>query len=133
TFALCGSVTRHPLNPPAVHPVAGLYEPLYLLAMFGVLLWLYRRVNVAGYVFWFFVLGYAAMRAAFSPLRLNETKVGFISVPQILALATIALALVALYIVRRMAQRDPSGADPLQPERPAPSVTGSRTPRPSRT
>src|SRR5262249_44286509 len=33
---ICGSLSQHPLTPPAVHPVAGLYEPLLLLAAFGI-------------------------------------------------------------------------------------------------
>ncbi|HZQ38823.1 MAG TPA: prolipoprotein diacylglyceryl transferase family protein, partial [Dehalococcoidia bacterium] len=133
TAAICGSISLHPLNPPAVHPVAGVYEPLTLLVIFGILWWLYRRLNVAGYVFWVFVLLYALMRFAYAPLRLNETKAGEISVPQIIAIGTVVLAIVALFVVRRMAQRDPEHAGVMEPARPQPATAGALRQRPRET
>ena len=134
TTAICGSVTKNPLNPPAVHPVAGVYEPLCLLVIFAICWYLWRRFNVSGYVFWIFVLLYAAMRAALSPLRLNESKVGDISVPQLVSAGTVVLAIVALYVVRRLAQRDPASATAIQPPVATPAVSGTLTKaRPRRT
>lgn len=115
TAALCGSITKHPLSPPAVHPVAGVYEPLGMLLIFAVLWWLYRRLHAAGYIFWIYVILYAALRAVLSPLRLNEAKVGEISVPQIVSIATVVLALVALYVVRRMKPEPAMGQAPPAP------------------
>ncbi|HEY7295089.1 MAG TPA: prolipoprotein diacylglyceryl transferase [Dehalococcoidia bacterium] len=133
TAAICGSISQHPLNPPAVHPVAGVYEPLTLLVIFGILWYLYRRLRVAGYVFWVFVLLYALMRFAFAPLRLNETKAGQISVPQIIALGTVALAIVALFVVRRMAQRDPEHAGVMEPPRAQSTAQSTLRQRPRET
>jgi phosphatidylglycerol:prolipoprotein diacylglycerol transferase len=118
-----------------VHPVAGLYEPLILLGIFAVLWYLYRRLSTAGYIFWIFVLLYAAMRFALAPLRLNETQWNGVSVPQVLAGATVVIAVVALYIVRRMAQRDPENAAAVAPVREArPSLApAAGTPRARRT
>ncbi|MHB8575478.1 MAG: prolipoprotein diacylglyceryl transferase [Dehalococcoidia bacterium] len=134
TTAVCGSITRHPLNPPAVHPVAGLYEPVILIGIFFFLWYLYRRLNVAGYIFWVFVLLYAVMRFALAPLRLNETKWGSISVPQVTAAITVVVAIIALFIVRRMAQRNPENATAVAPIRetasPLSGPSGRRT-RPS--
>lgn len=115
TTAICGSLTQHPLNPPAVHPVAGLYEPIGLLLIFALLWYLYRRFTVAGYIFWIYVVLYAALRFVLAPLRLNESKLGVISVPQIVSLATVVLALIALFIVYRMAQRSPETSTAMQP------------------
>jgi prolipoprotein diacylglyceryltransferase len=107
--------------------VAGVYEPLCLLVIFAICWYLWRRFNVSGYVFWIFVLLYAAMRAALSPLRLNESKVGDISVPQVVSSGTVVLAIVALYIVRRLAQRDPVSATAIQPPVATPAVSGTLT------
>lgn len=129
TTAVCGSITQHPLNPPAVHPVAGLYEPLGLLVIFLVLWWLYRRLNVSGYIFWIYVLAYAGLRFALAPLRLNESKVGEISVPQLVSIATVVLAIVALFVVHRMAKAHPETAGAMQPPGPPKPALSSQKPK----
>ena len=130
TAAICGSITRHPLNPPAVHPVAGLYEPLGLLLVFAFCWYLYRRLDAAGYIFWINVAAYAVLRFGLSFLRTNEAKVGALSVPQIIAMPMFALALLALYIVHRMAKRSPESSAAMQPAIPAPPPrTGRPQPR----
>jgi len=131
TTAICGSISHSPLNPPAVHPVAGLYEPLGLLLIFGICYYLWRRLHVSGYIFWVYVLLYAVLRFALAPLRLNESKLGQISVPQVVSVVTVVLAIIALFIVRRMAQRHPETAGIMEPptSRTAQSTTTAK-PRP---
>lgn len=118
TTALCGSQTLHPLNPPAVHPVAGLYEPLLLLIGFGICLYLFNRVRQAGYVIWVYVLIYAAIRFSLAYLRISETLVfnGFMAMAQFLALLSLPIAAVGLYLTRREARRHPEAALAVQPQ-----------------
>ncbi|HZU77900.1 MAG TPA: prolipoprotein diacylglyceryl transferase family protein, partial [Dehalococcoidia bacterium] len=124
TTAICGSISQHPLNPPAVHPVAGVYEPLALLVVFGICWWLFYRVRTAGYIFWIYVAAYALIRFGLSGLRINETKVGIISVPQLIAIPMAALALAGFYVLRRMALEHPESAGAMQP---TPSPIGALT------
>ena len=99
--ASCGSLSHSPLQPPAVHPVAGLYEPLLLLVVFAILWVGFRRLAVPGVLFWVFVILYAALRFALAPLRLNETKVGAVSVPQLVAVASVLVAAAMLAVLWR--------------------------------
>jgi len=118
TTALCGSQTLHPLNPPAVHPVAGVYEPLLLLIGFGICLYLFNRLRQAGYVIWAYVLIYAAIRFSLAYLRISETLVfnGFMAMSQFLALLSLPIAVAGLYLTRREARRHPEAALAIQPQ-----------------
>lgn len=91
--------------PVAVHPVAGAYEPLLDFAILGLLLWM-RRFNIgAGWGFIAYVLTYAAVRGTLALLRTDEATVaGALSVPQLTAIATAALALVAAAYLKRRPQ-----------------------------
>ncbi|MFN8557658.1 MAG: prolipoprotein diacylglyceryl transferase [Dehalococcoidia bacterium] len=100
-----------------VHPVAGVYEPLLLLGLFWSLVYLRRVIARDGVIFWLYVLGYSAIRFALSPLRLNESEVGILSVPQLTAIATAALAVAALLWIRRMPLKSPKPAPPKPPVR----------------
>lgn len=102
-----------------VHPVAGLYEPLLLLAAFGICLWLRHHLRKDGYVFWAYVLMYSAIRFGLSGLRTNEQMVHFhhfvisvITVPQIAAVVTAVIALVAIYYIRRLPDEQPNVSAP---------------------
>ena len=91
--------------PVSVHPVAGAYEPLLDFAILGLLLWM-RRFNIgAGWGFITYVLTYAAVRGTLALLRTDEATVaGALSVPQLTAIATAALALVAAVYLKRRPQ-----------------------------
>ena len=91
--------------PVAVHPVAGAYEPLLDFAILGLLLWM-RRFNIgAGWGFITYVLTYAAVRGTLALLRTDEATVaGALSVPQLTAIATAALALIAAAYLKRRPQ-----------------------------
>ena len=103
-----------------VHPVAGLYEPLLLLGLFWVLLYLRRQVIARdGVLFWLYVLGYSAIRFGLSELRTNEAMKGPLSVPQWTALATAALAVAALLYIRRLPEKSPRPQPRPQIRRPA--------------
>jgi phosphatidylglycerol:prolipoprotein diacylglycerol transferase len=91
-----------------VHPVAGAYEPLLLVALFWGLLYLRRVIGRDGVLFWLYVLGYAVIRFALSELRINESTKGPLAVPQWISLATVALALLALWYVRRLPEKSPA-------------------------
>jgi len=88
-----------------VHPVAGLYEPLLLIALFGLLLVLMPRIKKDGYLFWINVGGYALIRFFTSFLRINEAEAGPLTVPQWIALGMLALAAVAAYIISKMPEK----------------------------
>lgn len=115
TVAVCGSATQSPLNPPAVHPVAGLYEPLLLLIGLAICIYCYNRFQHAGYVFWLYTIIYAVIRFSLSPLRLNETKWGIMSVPQVIAIPMVIVGLLGLWYTHRLAQRDPQGSLAIPP------------------
>lgn len=88
-----------------VHPVAGLYEPLLLVAVFGLLLYLQTRISKDGYLFWVYVAAYALIRFFLSYLRLNEATAGPLTVPQWVALGMLVLAGVGAYIVSKMPEK----------------------------
>lgn len=87
--------------PVAVHPVAGAYEPLLDFAILGLLLWM-RRWNIgAGWAFVTYVLTYAAVRGTLAIMRTDEATVaGALSVPQLTAIVTAGLALIAAAYLR---------------------------------
>lgn len=85
-----------------VHPVAGLYEPLLLLLVFGLLLYLQTKIHKDGYLFWIYVAAYALIRFFTSFLRLNEAEAGPLTVPQWIALGMLAVAIVGAFIVSKM-------------------------------
>ena len=78
----------------AVHPVAGGYEPILDLILFGSLLLLWRTGRVRhGWVFITYVVGYAVIRGTLALLRTDEQDVvASLSVPQLLAILTTAAA-----------------------------------------
>jgi phosphatidylglycerol:prolipoprotein diacylglycerol transferase len=132
TAAICGSISRQPLNPPAVHPVAGLYEPLALLLIFAVCWWLFRRLNVAGYIFWIYVAAYAVLRFGLSYLRTNEATAGPLTVPQVIAIPMFVIALIGLFVVYRISRRSPETSTAMQPD-PAPPSPRAGRPQPRST
>jgi phosphatidylglycerol:prolipoprotein diacylglycerol transferase len=115
----CGPL---PFYTQGVHPVAGLYEPLLLLALFGVCLWLWRTLRKEGYVFWLYVVGYSFIRFGLSGLRTNEQMVHWhhltITVPQIAALVMFVLAIVVLNYLRSLPDASPAPAPAPAPARP---------------
>lgn len=114
----------------AVHPVAGLYEPLLLLGLFWSLLALRRVIARDGVVFWLYVLGYAAIRFGLSPLRTNESMKGPLSVPQWIAIGLAVLAVVALLYIRRLPEKSPKPEPKrVTARRPAPATRPGVTPR----
>jgi phosphatidylglycerol:prolipoprotein diacylglycerol transferase len=107
----------------AVHPVAGLYEPLLMLVMLGALLYLRTRITKDGYLFWIFVAMYALMRFFLSYLRTNEATAGPLTVPQWVALGMLVVAAVGAYIVSRMPET--SAPPPSRAQRRA-ALSGTR-------
>jgi prolipoprotein diacylglyceryl transferase len=121
----CGPL---PFYTQGVHPVAGLYEPLILLIIFGVLLYVRQKMVRDGLLFWYFVLAYSAMRFALSGLRTNEQMVHFqrfaITVPQIAAIVMAVFALIAIsYITRLPVNVDEPAVLPRPQVRPRPRRT----------
>lgn len=88
-----------------VHPVAGLYEPLLLLAAFALLLWLQTRIAKDGYLFFIYVALYAVIRFSLSELRINESTAGPLTVPQWVALAMLAVAAAGAFIVSKLPEK----------------------------
>lgn len=116
----CGPL---PFYTQGVHPVAGLYEPLLLLALFGVGLWLRQALRKEGYVFWVYVLGYSAIRFGLSTLRTNEQTLHWhhlpITVPQIAAVVMALVAIAAMLYIRSIPAEAPAPApEPAPPTRP---------------
>jgi phosphatidylglycerol---prolipoprotein diacylglyceryl transferase len=108
-----------------VHPVAGLYEPLLLLLVFGVCLYLHQILRREGYIFWIYVLAYSVIRFGLSPLRTNEQEVHLrslvITVPQIAAVIMAIVAVLAIVYIRRLPLAS------TEPPRPEPAPTPART------
>jgi len=112
----CGAL---PFYTHGVHPVAGLYEPLLLLIVFGVCLYLRRVLRREGLVFWIYVLAYSGIRFVLSGLRTNEQVLHWhrltISVPQLTALGMAVLAVIAISYIRRLPETSPG--PPAEPVR----------------
>lgn len=106
-----------------VHPVAGLYEPLILLLVFGICLWLRQVFRKDGYIFWVYVLLYSADRFGLSGLRINEQMVHWkghvITVPQLIAIPAAVLAIGAIWYIRRLPVQRPAEAPRRPPPPPA--------------
>lgn len=88
-----------------VHPVAGLYEPLLLVATFGLLLFLQTKIHKDGYIFWIYVACYAVIRFFTSYLRTNEATAGILTVPQWIALGMLVVAGIGAYITSKMPEK----------------------------
>lgn len=74
----------------AVHPTAGGYELLGDLAILAILLLVVARVaRRPGWVFFWYALLYAGLRASLSPLRVDEAGALGVAVPQLVGLAVI--------------------------------------------
>ncbi len=109
-----------------VHPVAGAYEPLLLMALFWGLLYLRRVIARDGVVFWLYVLGYSIIRFGLSYLRLNETTKGPLAVPQWIALGLAAAAVLALLYNRLLPLKSPKPEPKPPVRRPARPAARSR-------
>ena len=98
------------------HP-AFLYESLWSLLTFGVLLWLYRRRGerlLSGELLALYLVAYAVGRSLLELVRLDSRAVPFLGLETGLAVATLVSLLVALVaivavVVRRARRRRLSG------------------------
>lgn len=93
------------------HPLF-LYESLLDLAIFGILLWVSRRHQAKlldGDLFWGYLLSYSFVRFWLEFLRPDAWKIGGIATAQLIALGSIALAVIALLLRHR--RRLPAGMD----------------------
>jgi len=115
----CGPL---PFYTQGVHPVAGLYEPLMLMALFGLCLALWRSLRREGEVFWIYVVGYSLIRFGLSTLRTNEQMVHWhrltITVPQISAIVMVLVAIPALNYIRSLPESAPAPERLAAPARP---------------
>jgi len=93
--------------PVPVHPVAGGYELILDLMILGGLLLMRRTRIVPGWTFVVYVLTYGAVRGLLALLRSDEqTVVGDLSVPQLLAIVTgLAAVAMAYYLWRNPPDR----------------------------
>ncbi len=114
----------YPFYTGGVHPVAGLYEPLLLLCAFGFCLYLRYALKKDGYVFWAYVLCYSAIRFGLGTLRTNEAMLHLhrlpVAAPQLIAIATAVIAVVAIGALRRQGETAAEAA-------PQPVPTPART------
>lgn len=96
----------------AVHPTAGGYEPLgdlliLALVVFGAIRW----ARQPGLVFSLYLIAYSVLRASLSPLRMDESDVTGIAVPQVIGvLLALAGAGLLLWVLR--AERETPGLAP---------------------
>jgi phosphatidylglycerol---prolipoprotein diacylglyceryl transferase len=95
------------LGSAGVHPAAGLYEPLLLIATIGLLLYLRTVIKKDGYLFWIYVGCYGVIRFALSFLRIDEAEAGPLTIPQWVALGMMVVAAIGAYITSRMPERTP--------------------------
>lgn len=105
-----------------VHPVAGVYEPLALLILFGFCLWLRQVFKKDGYVFWTYVLGYSAIRFGLSGLRTNEQMIHWsvlpahvLTVPQLAAIIMLIISVPAILYIRRLPAAPVKAEPPVRP------------------
>lgn len=94
----------------AVHPTAGGYELLGDLAILAILLLVVARVaRQPGWVFAWYLLLYAGLRASLSPFRLDEAGAFGAAIPQLVGVGVIAAALIlSVFLVTH--RRVPAGA-----------------------
>ncbi len=94
----------------AVHPTAGGYELLGDLAILVILLLVVARVaRQPGWVFAWYLLLYAGLRASLSPFRLDEAGAFGAAIPQLVGIGVIAAALIlSVFLATR--RRAPAGA-----------------------
>ncbi|MCK6565229.1 MAG: prolipoprotein diacylglyceryl transferase [Dehalococcoidia bacterium] len=99
----------------AVHPTAGGYELLGDLAILAILLLVVARVaRQPGWVFAWYLLLYAGLRASLSPFRLDEAGALGAAIPQLVGIGVIAAALIlSVFLVthRRVPADVGAGAD----------------------
>lgn len=86
----------------AVHPTAGGYEMLGDFLILALLVFVLRRyIRVPGWVFASYVVLYGLMRFGLSYTRTDEAAVGNVPVPQIVAAATLGIAIIAAGVLYR--------------------------------
>ena len=114
-----GALDRAAEAPVAVHPVAGGYEPILDFIILGLLLWMRRFPIGDGWRFITYVLAYAVVRGTLSIMRTDEAlAIGGLAVPQLTAIVTGILALVAAWFLLRRTDSDDPGAASSGPARP---------------
>lgn len=92
------------------HPAVA-YDMLGGLAIFLLLLFLFHRVPRPGITLFTWIFLYAGMRLGLGFLRLDETRVDGLSVPQVIALGVMPIALAVLVYLVRTPYRGPSRAE----------------------
>jgi len=106
----------------SVHPTAGGYELLGDLAILAVLLVVVARVaRRPGWVFFWYALLYAGLRASLSPLRTDEAGALDLAIPQLVGIGVIvATLLLGAFLVIRGKRRTAAcaGADAEHSRRP---------------
>jgi len=86
----------------AVHPTAGGYEMLGDFLILALLVFVLRRyVRVPGWVFASYVVLYGLMRFGLSYTRTDEATIGNVPVPQLVAAATLGIAIIAAGVLFR--------------------------------
>ena len=101
-----GTLVSVPLNIP-LHPTQ-LYSALGNLAIFGLLLWLYKRKKFDGQVFWVYVLGYGVFRFVLEFWRGDPRGTvfgGMLSTSQFVSIVMVTLALGMLARLRTGMQK----------------------------
>jgi len=105
----------------SVHPTAGGYELLGDLAILMILLFVVVRVaRRPGWVFFWYALLYAGMRASLSRFRLDETGALGLSIPQLIGIGVVVATLaLGLFLLTRRGRVSPAGMDDADIEQPA--------------
>lgn len=86
----------------AVHPTAGGYEMLGDFIILSLLVFVLRRyIRIPGWVFVSYVVLYGAMRFGLSYTRTDETAIGGVPIPQLVAAATLGIAIMLAGILYR--------------------------------
>jgi len=92
-------ITVNPAIP--VHPTF-LYESLWSIACFAVLIWFRKRKKLNGEVFSLYLILYGIGRAWIEPLRIDSLMLGSFRISQVIAITTVVVFIV-LFIWRRTA------------------------------
>ncbi len=86
----------------AVHPTAGGYELLGDFIILALLVFVFRRIiKTPGWTFCIYVALYGLLRFPLSYTRQDEARIGDIPVPQLVAAATIGIAILAASVLAR--------------------------------